>query len=114
MRNEICDNAFPLYILKPIHRINSNVILKFVENIVGLDCSKCTHVTIKDVPTILQNIVLPKSPLCASTPAGQTASGVGLVRCPANPPSGQVYKCGTYTGIVTVGVDIVLTTGKLM
>lgn len=70
--------------------------------------------TIKDVPTILQNIVLPKSPLCASTPAGQTASGVGLVRCPANPPSGQVYKCGTYTGTVIVGVDIVLTTGKLM
>ncbi|XP_062575595.1 uncharacterized protein LOC134237524 [Saccostrea cucullata] len=84
------------------------VLLNVLDTVIGLECSKCTHVVIKDVPSFLQSIVLPKSPQCASTPPGQTANGVSLVKCPSNPTSGQVYKCGTYTGTCTMQIDLIL------
>ncbi|XP_062575593.1 uncharacterized protein LOC134237523 [Saccostrea cucullata] len=84
------------------------VLLTVLDTVSGLECSKCTHVVIKEVPSFLQSIVLPKSPQCANTPPGQTVDDVSLVKCLSNPTSGQVYKCGTYTGTVTVQIDLTL------
>ncbi|XP_062570223.1 uncharacterized protein LOC134232282 [Saccostrea cucullata] len=84
------------------------VLFSVLDTTIGLECSKCTHVVIKDVPSFLQSIVSPKSPQCASTPPGQRANGVNLVKCPSNPTSGQVYKCGTYTGTVTMQIDLTI------
>ncbi|XP_061172869.1 uncharacterized protein LOC133182155 [Saccostrea echinata] len=84
------------------------VLFTALDTAIGLECSKCTHVVIKDVPSFLQNIVIPKSPQCASTPPGQTANGVSLVQCPSNPTSGQVYKCGTYTGTIIAQIDLTI------
>ncbi|XP_062612600.1 uncharacterized protein LOC134274342 isoform X2 [Saccostrea cucullata] len=87
------------------------VLLTVLDTVFGLECSKCTHVVIKDPPSslssILQNIAIPESPQCANTPPAQAADGVSLVECPSNPTSGQVYKCGTYNGTLQVSVGIV-------
>ncbi|XP_062612604.1 uncharacterized protein LOC134274342 isoform X5 [Saccostrea cucullata] len=89
------------------------VLLTILDTVIGLECSKCTHVVIKNVPSILSSFLkstaLPQSPQCASTPPGQTANGVSLVKCPSNPTSGQVYKCVTYTGTVTVKIGVLIT-----
>ncbi|XP_062579887.1 uncharacterized protein LOC134241890 [Saccostrea cucullata] len=92
------------------------VLLIVLDTVIGLKCSKCTHVAITDAPSILgpilKNIPLTESPQCASTPPGQAADGVSLVECPSNQKSGQVYKCVTYTGTVTVDINVLITTAS--
>ena len=82
----------------------------------GLDCLHCTNVAIgRSVPLAVRlaanRLIAPLTkPECVGAQSATAASGITLDKCTAAPQTGQVNKCGTLIGTLTVSVNVVLIT----